>query len=219
MDTNQNEVKSKLYLNFLTIIFAISMVAGYERIVISTFDNISKLNIRDPVSLIQNGYIIFLPLLMCSLVLLRFFFAPVCNVKAVLEKSSIQNQSYKFKPWIIMLFDIPVLLSHSIIFYFMCQSAAKDTTLFDGWFYRFFMALLFLNAIWLITVRLRIKEKFFDLDRKNKPHLFWASNNLVAFLLLLFLPQLGWLFVLINCLVDLSFTADAYFKVSYNFPL
>ena len=137
MNANQNEVKSKLYLEIITFIFAISMIAGYEQILIGTFDNINKLNVNDFVSLLKNSHI-FLPLFVCSLVLLRFFFAPVCNVKALLENSSIQKSGKALRPWAIMLFDIPILLAHSIVFFFMCWSAYVNIALSNRQFLLFF---------------------------------------------------------------------------------
>lgn len=222
MNTNQKEVKSKLYLEIITFIFAISMVAGYEQILIGTFDNINKLNVSNFVFLWKTIYVYF-PLLMCSLVLLRFFFAPVCNVKALLENSSIQKSERALSPCLIMLFDIPILLSHSIVFFFMCRSASINIALSNKQFYYFFMFLLFLNGVWLTTIQLRIKnvrnEKFFVWDRENQPFLFWTSNNLIILILLISSLRLSWgievRLVFINCILDLSLTANAYFRASY----
>lgn len=178
-----------------------------------------------------------LPLLVIAgLVLMRFFFAPTKNLYAAALTT---EHNHKWR-WLVFLFDFPILIFHSFSYYSMCLAIAYTDNYYR--FYQWFIILLSINVIWLISLALRVRL----LEHKKNFMTFikWSTNNSVAVGLSMavlwistgsfsafgsmfftkHLPfvispgsQLGWaLFAiaLFNCCLDLFLTASDYLGFS-----
>lgn len=109
-------------------------------------------------------------LVLISLVLIRFIFAPSHNVGGLMRSHKMTIMRARA----IIFFDIPVLILHSFIFYRMCYNLSlKNYSIF----YFDCMLLLAANATWLITIRKRLQ-----LDGAFVPPKFglWIGNNFAA---------------------------------------
>jgi hypothetical protein len=138
-------------------------------------------------------------LLISCLFLLRFFFAPAQNLKALSKHA----RGWK---WTIMPFDGLALFGIAIFFYYMCLNI-KDPEIF----YRTFFYLLYFDIIWLLTIALRCRT---DCVRYNK---VWIYNNALFVLLYLILTplwQVWFALALTNSLIDFGLTYSDYFTPS-----
>ena len=177
------------FINIMEIIYAIILACGVVRIVDVGFEKPENIS----VGLVSS-------LLICIFVLVRFFFAPSKNIKIL----GLRGWGMK---WTIMLFDVPVLIIQSFIYYYMCSKIDS----FEA-FYQAFFVLLFVNAMWLILIRVRLWKE--DITYAQ----IWTFNNLAFVMLYLISLQfvVSWvlLFVmaLINCLIDLLTTYSDYFQ-------
>ena len=140
-----------------------------------------------------------------GLVLIRFFFAASHNLKPVAVKS----KGSSLKQIFLFLFDIPMLVLHSFIYYRMNFLLSQRD--YFG-FYRIFDWLLFVNTLWLLAINLRIKTS----DNKILPWCSkWTINNFIFGVIILFLLisrdyYLLFCFSLLNCLLDFFWTAPCY---------
>jgi hypothetical protein len=137
--------------------------------------------------------------------------------------------------FLIMVFDVPVLLTHSFLFYLLCKLqplilGGADQLVNTRQFIAVLSTLLGLNALWLATLKLR--------KSGAPPQTFWFFNNLCFAGTLTGLwrisspslsecqlfsgPTLMWLAVgvcLLNSVLDLCFTAWAYLVGTYSHAL
>lgn len=152
--------------------------------------------------------------LSCTLILIRFFFAPSKNLPALVIKSE------KFAGSV-LVFDVPLMLLHSGLFYLICSRFEHFVVNnFYGGFIFFFSALLFVNVFWLLTIKYRLAndvEEYFST---------WISNNVVHLVCIIFISVLfkkgyvttsvtsqGVIILVItisNSVLDLLLTAPAY---------
>jgi len=174
------------FIEILEIIYAIILACGLATILDKFENDLIK-------NFVNSGKEIFIIIL----VLTRFFFAPSKNVKILVDK-------LKRGKFFIMLWDVPLLIIHSFIFYYMCYVInSEDVKIF----YLGFLSLLVVNFIWLITIcgRLR-KEKVLNIK-------IWIFNNIffsILFALSLWFdfgsPIIWFLFALSNSWIDLILT-------------
>jgi hypothetical protein len=140
-----------------------------------------------------------------GLVLIRFFFAASHNLKPVAAKS----KGSSLKQIFLFLFDIPMLVLHSFIYYRMNFLLSQRD--YFG-FYRVFDWLLFINTLWLVVINLRIKTS----GNKILPWCSkWAVNNFIFAVIIFFLLfsrdyYLLFCFSLLNCFLDFLWTAPCY---------
>jgi len=131
----------------------------------------------------DTAYYFFL-IFLFLLILIRFFFAPSKIIGVLLEHWLSENKSTKrgvdIKKFIFLLIDVPVMFSHAIIFVFMCRYATKETNYFLA--FNSLSFLLFLNAVWLLVVFLRVHKKTDSETIKNSKH--WMINNGMASVLM-----------------------------------
>lgn len=144
----------------------------------------------------QSRYIV--PSFICGLVLVRFFFAPSKNIKILGDRGR------KCK-WLIMPFDVIMLMIHAFIYLRMCLYIKEINTFYDS-----FLLLLFINFLWLVSIWMRLGSKGTYYNIK-----FWAINNLLFSILikLSLKMELLWLLfplAITNCLLDLGFTYPVY---------
>ncbi len=158
-----------------------------------------------------------LPLFIATYVLIRFFFAPVHNLRKIAMETMYRNIAQRF----VFFWDILMLIGHSFIFYLMCFTLSNRENL--AYFYYLFISLLFLNVIWLGSIILR---EFIWGEESFRQHRCWTINNLshlIAFCILLILnyfsiiniyskPYYWWLFLLAlsNCSFDFIAAAPCY---------
>lgn len=141
-------------------------------------------------------------------VLVRFFFAPTKNIVCLGKKGMPLK-------WLIMIFDVPILMLHSVFFYFMCKELSAGNV--D--FYKYFSYLLALNFFWLGTIWLRYCK-----GKKACPIYIkiWTLNNILfAGLILIILsifPDVTWMILfftaMLNCFIDLGSTYPYYLRDS-----
>lgn len=165
-------------------------------------------------------------LIICTLVLMRFFFAPSRNLKAVAKVS-------KERPiWqrVIFFWDVPILIAHSFIYYQMCILVEACSINLPKFYLFFYLLLLLLNVIWLSSIILRLgylhKEMLTDDEKSLIKYLWiWLANNFIHIVIYailcisnsytnidIFGKHLSLLFVfaLTNCIIDFFFTAPVY---------
>lgn len=186
--TKENKPIGARFIGIMEIIYALVLAVGVVKIV-EVFE-VKDVKLE-----------IYFSILISILVLVRFFFAPSKNVKIVGE----HGKGWK---WSIMLFDVPVLMAHSFIYYYMCYK------IFDVYaFYKWFFVLLIVNSVWLFTIWIRLR---------NKPIAYikvWSISNLIFFCLYLGTFKMGlaywipwFLLSLLNSLIDLLTTYSDYFQ-------
>ncbi len=175
------------FIEIMELIYAIILACGVVKIV----------------ELFEDGYRgqPWVSIFISILVLVRFFFAPSKNIKIIGKK----GVGWK---WSIMPFDVPFLIIHSFIYYYMCLKIQEVEI-----FYRFFFILLFINSLWLFSIWFRLKNEKIGYIK------IWAISNFVFFLLYLGTYKTGlnyWLpwfiLALLNSLIDLGTTYSDYFK-------
>ena len=202
----EKEKFGKRFIEILEIIYAIIFACGVaqmlEEIFVNTSDNSHPLQIISTV-------------IVSIFVLIRFFFAPSKNVKVLVTKSNKKGRKC------IMPFDIVILIAHSFIFYFMCLEIENIELFYLGFF-----GLLAWNAVWLFSIRKRLKRS--GLKEENLSYMeIWSKNNIIFFaiyllsLALYFNPYFSisvlaigiiWFILAItNSLWDLVKTYDDYF--------
>lgn len=160
-------------------------------------------------------------LIVCTLVLMRFFFAPSRNLKVIAKAT--EN---RLIPQRLLFFcDVPILIAHSLIYYGMCKCKLTDSFLNMPTFYLlFYCVLLPLNVLWLWSISYRM----YCFGKGPPPIRFdkWSRNNYVHTLIFVFLFILDFLYTNIdlfgkhlyllfilavsNCIVDFVLTAPDY---------
>ena len=189
-DSQGKACGSQRYLEVLTMIYAIAMVLGFSALVRDTYNSFFSAGFdwrewRDILS--SPLWAGVAPMIIGATVLMRFFFAPPCNIGVLLRTFKRHEDSQTARK--IVVVDAAVLLIHSLIFYFMCQSAFKKDDLgqcvkpaqFVPEFYIFLMVLLACNSVWLFSIACRTLA-----DSQKKPFVlpFWAWNNIIGLVLL-----------------------------------
>lgn len=180
------EMETTKFIEILEIIYAIILACGLATI-LEKFEN----------DLLRNFGNSWKEIIIIILVLTRFFFAPSKNVKILVDKLKKGKVS-------IMLWDVPLLIAHSFIFYFMCYVINNEDVKI---FYLGFLCLLIVNFIWLVTICARLrKEKVLNIK-------IWIVNNLFFSILyalsLLFdfgTPIIWFFFALFNSWIDIILT-------------
>lgn len=164
-------------------------------------------------------------LTIAALVLVRFFFVPSHDLRAIAEKT----KDRPFSQRILFIIDVPIAIAHSFIYYRMCISMVQKNTPLAyncGVFYSYFYLLLLLNVVWLVSISLReyLFEKELHLFKwlkraKHLQFLYWAGNNalhliiFVAFFMYTNISQsILFLIAFSNCLWDFTLTAPKYLK-------
>jgi len=156
-----------------------------------------------------------LPSLIALFVLIRFFFAPVHNLRNI----AIKTYDHYLRQVSLFLFDVPMLMFHSFIYYRMCSSISESNY---AYFYNWFFGLLLLNIMWLVSIALRMT--LWDDKEACGQHLIWVINNSFHYVILYYIPfivfQINlyhtpiylYLFciALSNCIVDYLFAAPYY---------
>lgn len=182
------------FIEIVEIIYAIMLTLGVNKVfqTVLTEDILRKL-FYQPV--FYTGFI-------CMFVLLRFFFAPCRNVKAL------GNANVKWKHLIMPIHILIFLSIHAALYYLMCTHLEIEKIVY---FYGSFVALLVINFIWLFLICCtlkRVRRWFFCI---------WSWNNLIFAIIIGTVLILGgknayWLFGLAcaNCVIDISFTYPAY---------
>jgi hypothetical protein len=167
-------------------------------------------------------------LIVSSLVLIRFFFAPSRNLATIAEAA----ENRPFWQRLLFLWDVPLLIAHSFVFCSIClygttgdpQNSAEPSKSLDvyGYYFAFFLYFLTMNVVWLLSISIRLR-----LLKRAGPRRFitWTINNsihVVLFMVLLLADRirlidirgahLYLLFILAfsNCLFDLMLTAPDY---------
>lgn len=154
---------------------------------------------------------------LCAFVLIRFFFAPSRNIWFLLSVVPDERQKNLIEYRRILLLDLPVLMTHGFVFYFICINVDKPQ-----YMYSFFALLLMLNALWLIFIEMRVKRIANYLN-------IWILNN-IAFGTPMLVATVYWqknwfqgdwgsilsdwkiyfIVAMANCILDLYNTADSY---------
>ncbi|MCK4824614.1 hypothetical protein KA005_53170, partial [bacterium] len=175
------------FIEIMEIIYAIILACGIVKIV-----EIFQKNIT--IELTSS-------LLISVLVLVRFFFAPSKNIKII----GMKGVGWK---WLIMPFDVPVLIAHSFIYYCMCLNIQEIEK-----FYSIFFILLFVNSVWLFSIWFRLKNEHITYIK------IWAVSNLIFCGLYLSTYEIGlkfwptwFILALLNSLIDLGITYSDYFQ-------
>lgn len=209
----KNNENFKNFIDKLEIVYAILIAWGFARIAKNFWSK--------PLDH-------WLCLIICALVLIRFFFAPSYNLKTVAKPTKDRPLWQRF----VFLCDVPILIGHSLIYYGMCACKPKETVSSFNIpkFYLLFFLLLLLNVIWLWSISRRMyhfNKKLSPDDEKSpiKCFVIWRRNNffcIVIFAVLLILhihriidlsgKHLPFLFIvaLFNCIIDFLFTAPDY---------
>jgi hypothetical protein len=113
----------------------------------------------------------FAPLLLIdALVFIRFFFAPERNLRSV----ALATRDFPRWHWLIFIYDIPILVFHSYLYYSMCVAIIGARVAI---FYQWFVMLLVINVLWLTTITARIKH--FDKSSKKDVFPIWIVNNFI----------------------------------------
>lgn len=187
------------FTEILEIVFALFMTTSLYNIL----GRIDKLS-----------WLIAAKFFLCAFILVRFFFAPTINIEIMLKDiKPLRRKLY------ILFFDFPILIIHSVIFYFICNSFfpkyKPDSISFTP--FTLIAVLLFLNAFWLCAIQRRLwlwkKKLIFRL-------IVWITNNTLCGALLLIISNMSLPFLIkfiimivigyFNCLVDISRTAPDY---------
>jgi hypothetical protein len=203
--------KKHKFIEIAELTFAFFMTASLY----SALDQICQLTVRNTSSLATS----LLKFLLCSLILIRFFFAPTSNIECML----LYTRKTLWRKLSILLWDFPVLIFHATFFYLICNSLwnAKNwlVPLKDFTPFFWFLCLLTINFIWLITISMRLwywskrKKRFFRFN-------VWIYNNLFfsIYLTLVIINEVkGQLALLmiggfLNCFIDIYFTASDYLE-------
>jgi hypothetical protein len=201
-DDEKSGKKYTKFLIVLEILYAILTAWGFARVA-EYFDFSNIYN--------------WAGLLIATFVLIRFFFAPSHNVGGLIR--NVKMNAAKARA--VIFFDIPILIAHSFIYYRICYNITEKQYDF---FYFNLALLLFLNSVWLVSIRFRMKR-----DGVKSPPKFclWINNNLI-FSILLFTScilykyfnvigpsvffWLGFALALSNCVIDLVSCALDYFE-------
>jgi len=187
----KQEIGSK-FIEIMEIIYAIILACGVVKIVKVFQDNIENITLEIGSSLLISVW-----------VLVRFFFAPSKNITIIGRK----GVGWK---WLIMQFDVPILIGHSFIYYCMCSNIQEIEK-----FYHFFFSLLFVNSLWLFSIWFRLKNEQITYIK------IWAVSNMIFFHFYLGTYKFGlnfWLtwfvLALLNSLIDFGTTYSDYFQDS-----
>lgn len=135
---------------------------------------------------------------------LRFFYAPVLNLRLRVEQEV--NSGEKGRLWTVLVADFPLLLIHSYIIFRMCSFLYEQPLLY----FKCFSALLIANSLWLWIIRraLRPGPKYIET---------WIWNNMVHFGLITIIcflsPKYSLLLLFLlftNSFIDILFTHKTY---------
>ena len=157
-------------------------------------------------------------LIISTMILIRFFFAPSRNLMAIAKAT----ENRPFWQRVLFFWDIPVLIAHSFIFFIIC--AYRIDKNIDGYVYyhSFYLYFLVLNVIWLWSISIRL---YYFHEKIPSRFLKWSFNNFIHILIFLALRFLGKSFniditgkhlillfflSLSNCSIDFLLTAPAY---------
>jgi len=191
--------KFEKFLEVMEVLYAVSMTWGLARL--------AEYFTRSP------EY--YLSSLIAGFVLIRFFFAPAHNLYDI----AIESRNHPVLQRVIFLFDIPIMIFHSFVYYRMCYSISQRNY---AHFYELLFVLLIINAAWLIAIDARIG---FIAKKLCWKHIFWIVNNIVsssvfyltiilapAHKMSLFAELHYWPFfiALVNCIIDFILTAPYY---------
>jgi len=164
--TKDQEGRFNEFIDIMEVLYAVFMLWGIARI--AEYFRISQGFVLD--------WQYVLPSIIAGFVLIRFFFAPVHNLKNIALSTNGKGLGAASLQRILFVFDIPVLLLHSFIFYRMCYSISKAAY---PTFYKWYFLLLFLNSVWLLAIFIRMR---FLKGQYCGQHLIWAGNNFVHLL-------------------------------------
>ncbi len=206
MNNNNDRVETLTgFINKLEIVYAILIAWGFASIAETFFSD--------------KGHLQYLTI--CTLVLIRFFFAPSRNLKVIAEATGNSLILQRF----LFFWDIPMLTIHSLIYYGMCTCNLTVSFFNMPTFYLlFFCVLLPINVLWLWSISFRMN----NFSKGQPPIRFdkWSRNNYVHALIFVYLfilnslytnidlfgKQLYILFILAlsNCIWDFILTAPDY---------
>ena len=203
--TNDKQVKSSGFNDFIdnmAIVYAILVALGFSRLACR----------------FQNDWEHWQLLLISSLVLMRFFFAPSRNLAAIAKAT----RNRPFWQRVIFLWDVPMLIAHSFVFCALCLHGEADTINVYCYYYSFFVYFLPMNIIWLWSISFRLL--WFG-EERPKRFFIWSTNNSIhvaIFSILWSARKYQWIdieekymyllfaFALSNCVFDFLFTAPDY---------
>lgn len=115
-------------------------------------------------------------LLICGLVLIRFFFAPTRN----LYSAALLTEKNKKWRWIIFMLDFPILIFHSFAYYTMCIAVSTgDDNAYS--FFQWFIILLSANVFWLLTIAARMH--LLGRGKHYMTYIKWCTNNFISVVL------------------------------------
>ncbi len=216
-------------IRVLEILYSIFLVYGFKTVIEDAnkeggFYEILELRLYSPkealsvtltavLGYLSNVVFNLWPLIVCTLFLVRFAFAPVCNIKPLVD--SLGNTKPKSTPRIFskqglkelsIWVDVLFLMLHGFIFFNICGSAFGDFAVF----LRLVITLLIFNSIWLFIVDIRSKAIHYTV---------WIWNNGIHALFIFIFYQLGLIPVCVilmitNSIVDFLLTTRAYLAES-----
>lgn len=189
-------IRAEDFIDKIEIVYAVLLTWGFARVAENFVFRLDYL----------------LPAIISAFVLVRFFFAASHNLKPAVMQSeaSASRQNSLF------IFDIPILLVHSFVYYRMCFVLADPQHNYIG-FYRCFAWLLFFNIVWLFKKELEPSCRK-DVAGWCKP---WCWNNLahLVFVIIFIYTReyllLFWV-ALSNCLLDFYLTAPDYLGFAHK---
>lgn len=203
--------KQHQFIKITELIFAFFITASLY----SALDQICQLIIKNTSSLPS----CFFKFLLCSLILIRFFFAPTSNMACML----VYTKKTLWRKLSILLWDFPALIFHATFYYLICNSFWNDKNrlvlLNNITPFFWFLCLITINFIWLITISMRL---WYWSKQKKRIFRFyvWIYNNLffsIYFALFIISEVKGQLVFLmiggfLNCLIDILLTAPDYLE-------
>ena len=228
-------------LKVLRTIYAVLFAVGYREILLNFGEPRSLSLVINPAFVLSAGALLLLGVRMfwgvrnirgsVTLSVSAYYTRNMSCPKMLRYDYASDHALSRWRAFSVMAIEVPVLMAHSFCFYFLCvlqkqmlekqlRGATQDLTLLRE-FAIVFVALMWLNALWLFT-----REAVRSGAHRSS---IWAINNAVSGLLAAIAywardmcnppsffggqPIVFWLIfgiVLANCLVDLIFTAHIY---------
>ena len=185
------------FITIVELVFAFFMTASLysviEHLDITVFQNLLKFGL-------------------CTLILIRFFFAPTSNIECML----VYTRKSNWRRWSILFWDFPALIMHAAFFYFICTFFWKYAYLNNREPFLYFLSLLIFNSLWLSTISYRL-WKWEKIEKRRIYRFYvWIWNNLsFSILISLFINSklsLLMFFGYLNCIIDILLTAPDYLE-------
>ncbi len=178
-----NEKTNQTGAGFLTafqVVYGFLMAGGMALVAKGIFSEYSKIKFTYMLGAdkwLQLGMFLSITVLValsCMFLLMRYFFMPMKQLPALIQRSENKGEYAA-----LFLYDIPVILAHPLLFYLIAKQVSPVILAYDYFWFTFYFALLiFVDGFWLITVEQRI-------DKKRGRFNVWTQNNFIHCLILL----------------------------------